>query len=372
MGNGWYPQEAGGLERMYYHLHRELPAHGVKTTGIVVGRPIPDCPTVHTPATVTAPLGSRLRGVRQAVGDHLSDRATDAVASHFALYAFPVLDLLQQRPFITHFHGPWAAESAANNAPRQAVEQAKFLIERAVYQRADRCIVLSEAFKRVLVSHYEVSPDRVRRVSGGVDVDTFAVNVTAKEARARLDWPTDRPLVLAVRRLVPRMGLEQLVDAIATVRQDVPDVLVLIAGKGPLHDELQNRIDALKLQDHVRLLGFVPEADLPYAYRAATVTVVPTVRLEGFGLITLESMAAGTPPLVTPTGGLPEAVSSLAPELVLEGATAPAIAEGLAEALQGQRPLPSAAACEAHVRAHHDWPVIARRVANVYREVLPV
>jgi glycosyltransferase involved in cell wall biosynthesis len=273
---------------------------------------------------------------------------------------------------ITHFHGPWAAESAANDAPRAAVEQMKACIECTVYRRADRCIVLSEAFGQVLVAQYGVPAERVRCVPGGVDVDTFAVNGTAKEARARLDWPTDRPLVLAVRRLVPRMGLEQLIDAIATVRQDVPDVLVLIAGKGPLRDQLQNRIDALKLQDHVHLLGFVLEADLPYAYRAATVTVVPTVRLEGFGLITLESMAAGTPPLVTPIGGLPEAVAPLAPELVLEGATAQAIAEGLAEALQGQRPLPSAAACEAHVRAHHDWPVIARRVAHVYREVLPV
>lgn len=372
IGNGWYPQEAGGLERMYYHLHRELPAHGVETTGIVVGRPIPDLPTVHTPATVTAPLGSRLRGMRQAVNDHLSDVTTDAVASHFALYAFPVLDLLQQRPFITHFHGPWAAESAANNAPRQAVEQVKFLIERAVYQRADRCIVLSEAFGQVLMAQYGVAPERVRCVPGGVDVDVFAVDGTPADARQRLTWPQDRPLVLAVRRLVPRMGLEQLIDAIATVRKAVPDVLALIAGKGPLREQLQERIATRGLQHHVRLLGFVPEADLPYAYRAATVTIVPTVSLEGFGLITLESMAAGTPPLVTPVGGLPEAVSALSSELVLEGASAQAIADGLAAALQGRRPLPSPAACVAHVRAHHDWPVIARRVAKVYREVVPV
>jgi len=356
---------------MYYHLHQELPGQGVETMGVVLGRPITDNPSVLAPAPESDPLVARLRLVREAVARRLSDGATDAVVSHFALYAFPVLDLLQGRPFITHFHGPWAAESAANNAPRQAVEQMKFLIERAVYQRADRCIVLSEAFKRVLVSQYEVAPERVRRVPGGVDVDTFAVNGTTEEARARLGWPTDRPLVLAVRRLVPRMGLEQLIDAIATVRHQVPDVLALIAGKGPLQDTLQERIATLGLQHHVRLVGFVPEADLPHAYRAATVTVVPTVRLEGFGLITLESMAGGTPPLVTPIGGLPEAVSPLAPELVLEGATAQAIAEGLTEALQGQRPLPSAAACEAHVRAQHDWPVIARRVANVYREVLP-
>jgi len=150
----------------------------------------------------------------------------------------------------------------------------------------------------------------------------------------------------------------------------VPEVLLLIAGRGPLADALQAQIDALGLAQHVRLLGFVPDEQLPLAYRAADLTIVPTVALEGFGLITLESLAAGTPVLVTPIGGLPEAVRGLSASLVLEAATKEALAAGLIEALTGQRPLPTAEACQAYVRAHYDWPVIARRVKAVYEEAL--
>ncbi|WP_176324621.1 glycosyltransferase family 4 protein, partial [Burkholderia vietnamiensis] len=141
-------------------------------------------------------------------------------------------------------------------------------------------------------------------VPGCVDTAQFDLPITQAEARRKLQLPQGRPIVLAVRRLVRRMGLEDLIDA---------------AGLG----------------EHVKLLGFVPDEHLAALYRAATVSVVPTVALEGFGLITVESLASGTPVLVTPVGGLPEAVSGLSEELVLGGTGTAAIAQGLDGALSG-------------------------------------
>jgi glycogen(starch) synthase len=69
--------------------------------------------------------------------------------------------------------------------------------------------------------------------------------------------------------------------------------------------------------------------------------VVPTATLEGFVLVTIESLAAGTPVLVTPVAGLPE-VSDLTPELVLPGTSPSALADGLLAVLNGSLPLPSA------------------------------
>src|SRR6185437_17166875 len=122
------------------------------------------------------------------------------------------------------------------------------------------------------------------------------------------------------------------------------------------------------LTDNVRLLGFLPDAQLPAAYRAADVTVVPTVSLEGFGLIVVESLAAGTPCLVTPVGGLPEAVSGLSRALVLRSTGAEAIADGLGDALTGKMALPAARECAEFARRNFDWPVIAERVRLVYEE----
>jgi len=176
--------------------------------------------------------------------------------------------------------------------------------------------------------------------------------------------------VLAVRRLVRRMGLEDLITAMLTVRERVPEILLLIAGKGPLAEALSARVQALGLKNSVRLLGFVSDEELPLAYRAADLTVVPTVALEGFGLIAVESLAAGTPVLVTPVGGLPEVVRDLSPGLVLSATGAGPLSEGLAQALTGGLTLPSAGACQAYARARYDWSVIAARVRGVYAEIL--
>jgi glycosyltransferase involved in cell wall biosynthesis len=124
------------------------------------------------------------------------------------------------------------------------------------------------------------------------------------------------------------------------------------------------------MDEHVRLLGYVPDEQLPRMYRAADLSIVPTVALEGFGLIAAESLAAGTPVLVTPIGGLPEVVQGLAADLVLPAATEGAIAAGLASALTGRTRLPSEAACSEFARTHYGWPMIAGRIRQTYQEAL--
>ena len=370
LGNGWFPEAPGGLERVYHALWEYLPQVGVGTRGLVVGSgQVADSSegTVRAFASPEAPLWKRWWQGRRAMLQELEGSSPGLVASHFALYALPLLDAVRERPFVVHFHGPWAWEGRAEG---NALTPIKAFLERQVYRRADRCIVLSEAFRDLLCQRYDIPGHRVRIVPGGVRSNRFDTHCTSREARERLGWPTDRHVVLAVRRLAKRMGLEHLIEAMDAVRHRVPDALLLIAGKGPLKEALAERVADRGLEEHVRLLGFVPDDDLPLAYRAADLSVVPTVALEGFGLITLESLAAGTPVLVTPVGGLPETVRDLEPALVLEDATAPTLARGIVEALHGQRPLPDAEACRCYVRDHFDWPVIARQVRDVYEEVL--
>jgi glycogen synthase len=372
LGMGWFPERPGGLNRVFYNLLCHLPEIGVAVRGCVVGSEgvrEGSADLASAFALPTASLPRRLWAARRAMMRVLREDSPDLVASHFALFTWPILDLIRRYPLVVHFHGPWAAETAAEGAG-EIKKRIGCTIEQAVYRRAARLITLSRAFAEVLHGAYGIPEERIRIVPGGVDARRFAVSHSLQSARAELALPTDRPIILAVRRLARRMGLEELLAAVALIRPSLPEVLLVIAGKGLLADTLRERTVDLGLQANVRLLGFVSDESLPLLYRAATVSVVPTATLEGFGLITIESLAAGTPVLVTPVGGLPEVVSDLAPELVLRGTSPPELAEGLLAALQGRLRLPSGQDCQSYVRARFDWPVVAARVRDVYLEAL--
>jgi glycosyltransferase involved in cell wall biosynthesis len=166
------------------------------------------------------------------------------------------------------------------------------------------------------------------------------------------------------------MGLETLIDAAKLLVDQCPDALVLLGGTGPIADDLQTRIVELGLAENVRRLGRIADADLPLAYRAADMTVVPSQSLEGFGLITLESLASGTPVYVTPIGGLPEIVEPFAPQCIFADTSAEEIAKVLMEVIRGERPIPSDEACRSFASQNFSWPLIVERVRAVYDEAL--
>jgi glycosyltransferase involved in cell wall biosynthesis len=360
---------------MFAGLAQHLPNAGVRVRGWATGSdpstgdtyPSDKSTPVRLFAPSSAPLHRRLWAVRHTLQAEQAFVGADLIASHFALYTAPILDLIDDTPLVVHFHGPWASESALEGASNLNVRLKQWL-ERMVYHRGDRFIVLSEAFRNVLVTRYEVNPELVHVVPGGVDVDRYVPTGPRARARSLFGLCPHRPLVVTVRRLVKRVGLESLIEAIDQLRRSEPDILVLVAGRGPLADTLTTRIQERNLTRHVRLLGFVPDRDLPALYRAADVSIVPSTAWEGFGLVAAESLAAGTPALVTPVGGLPEVVSPLSKALILDDKTPDALARGLKEAFRGTRSLPSSEACYRYARRHFDWPVIAARTQQVYAE----
>ena len=370
IGISWATEGAGGSGRIFADLTGHLGQFGVETFGAVAE---PASASERTQGRIQsfAPTGAgmlpRLRGARRTIKRMLVERSPDLIASHFALYTAPILDELAKRPFVMHFHGPWAAESLQEGAHPLAATS-KRLLERAVYRRADRVIVLSQAFADVAVKDYGVDTTTIRIIPGAVDLQRFAPVVSRDEARRTLNWPEDRFILVAVRRLVSRMGLDQLLEAMVPVCAAYPKTLLYVVGKGRLRQELEQRAAALKLGAHVVFLGFVPDKDLPMIYRAADLNVVPTLALEGFGLVAVEALAAATPSMVTPVGGLPETVAGLSQELVFASATSASLAEGLLRVCSGEIRLPTAEQCRGFAEEHFSVERMASAVAGVYRE----
>ncbi len=373
-GMEWFPDcRDGGLDRYYYEKIKAFAYSGVSGTALVSS-----CDVTSIKAVCVQPMARkgdsvflRWRGARRLARNAL-EGSIDAINTHFALYAFPWIDLIPKDvPMVVNFQGPWADEIRAESQSlkRRMVASIAQRIERCVYRRADRVITLSVAFRDLVHQRYGVPLESIRVVPGALHLDEYLDAPSREESRNKMGWPCERPILLSVRRLARRMGLDLLIEAMVDIRQEFPSVLLLIGGKGPQREELLRMISERNLEENVRLLGFVSESDLPLAYAAADFSVVPTLALEGFGLITAESLASGTPVFGTPVGATPEILTPLDRNLVFASASVAAMADRIKSALRKDFPLPGRDACRAHA-LQYGWPAVVPKLLEIYREAI--
>ena len=207
-------------------------------------------------------------------------------------------------------------------------------------------------------------------VPPGVDTDRFRPldGDERRAARARLGLPTEGRLIVSVSRLVPRKGMDVLIDAARLLAPSHPDLCVAIGGSGRSHDRLAKRIAATGAP--VRLLGRVDHDELPALYGCGDVFAMLCrnrwwgLEQEGFGIVFLEAAAAGVPQVAGDSGGAAEAVVDGATGYVVRRPDdAAAVAERLA-ALLDDEPARARMAEAGRRRAVEDlsYDVLARRL----------
>ena len=135
--------------------------------------------------------------------------------------------------------------------------------------------------------------------------------------------------MLSLGRLIPYKGYATLIDAAARLDEDYQ---VLIGGMGPLQGKLQEQIDTLGISERVKLLGYVPDEDLPALYGASDVFVLSSVmKTEAFGILQIEAMSCGKPVVAT---RIPESGVAWVNEDGVSGLNVePGDAEALADAI---------------------------------------
>jgi glycosyltransferase involved in cell wall biosynthesis len=164
--------------------------------------------------------------------------------------------------------------------------------------------------------------------------ERLATPPTADEvARVRDRFLLRSPFVLYAGNIKPHKNLERLIEAYALMRKrGVEDVKLLIIGDEiSKYPNLRRTVHRHQLHQHVRFLGFVPDATLAVLYRLAKVFVFPSL-YEGFGLPPLEAMAAGVPVVTSNVSSLPEVVGDAA--LLIDPLDAAAIADAMARVLR--------------------------------------
>jgi glycosyltransferase involved in cell wall biosynthesis len=168
---------------------------------------------------------------------------------------------------------------------------------------ADRVVTSAEAAAREIVETLHYPRERIDVVPLGGGLARVQPAPEA-EVRARYDLG-DAPIVLSVSARRPHKNLPRLLEALAGLRADPQPLLVLPGYATEFEPALEARIGELGVASRVRVLGWIPDADLEGLYAAATCFVFPSLA-EGFGLPVLEAMERGVPVACSRASSLPE------------------------------------------------------------------
>ena len=282
---------------------------------------------------------------RELVRQLATNHRVVALSGHSPLQALGAASALKhQRPYINYtVHSPFDDElmSNATGAGRRAGLRLAALAARWIDRRnsktADRVQTDSNyTMKSMIAKHGTCVKNKGIVAPGWVDATRFRPASDRNAVRQSLgtDWAGDNPVLFTLRRLENRMGLDTLVDACKLVAQRGLAFRMLIGGTGSLKDQLQQRIDSHGLQDHVRLLGKLPESQIVDCYAAADCFVLPTRALECFGLIVLEAFACNTPVIASSAAAIPELAEQQGSEWMFEPGNEQQLAERICDFLQ--------------------------------------
>lgn len=237
----------------------------------------------------------------------------DVVFSHYWLSGWVAQKLKEAwgTPFVQMFHTLGHMKnripSASGHAPQQRIR-----VETQVVDWADVLIANTPAERAQLMWLYHADRRKIVVCPPGVNTKRF-YPMPQGAARAALSLPPEQDLLLFVGRIEPLKAVDSIVEAVAIVREQQPDLVqnlnVTIIGGNPKDKTdrdmmaLQQLVAELDLQTVIRFIGAKDQQALARWYAAATTVIMPS-EYESFGMVALEAMASGTPVIASEVGGL--------------------------------------------------------------------
>ncbi len=372
----------GGHEVVVLSLHTLDAPDDTVTEGVRVVRANIDLPWIPDDNLVGR-MASANHQITQLIGA-LGDWRPDLVHAHdwMVAWAADTIARLWAVPLVATIH---ATERGRNGGHvPDGMPAAINAVEWWLTYQADQVICCSKFMVREVISGFELPVEKVHLVPNGVDLRIWEpplseAPTTADSGPGRGDSdspssppPEREPFVVAWGRVQYEKGFQVLARAVGALRTRVPGIHCVIAGRGSYLAELQTQIDVEGLSDVVQLAGFVPDAELRAMLHRAGCGVIPSL-YEPFGIVALESMAAGAPTIVARTGGLAEIVDGSGAGLLFEPGNHHELADRIEQVLTEPGLVATLKATAATMLSgFYTWDAIAGTTLDVYREAAGV
>ena len=392
----WYPQHASDTQATYVHdINRHLVRRGHSVTVVTPGDPslsredtfdgvkIVRFP-LNLPADLTygrvaqsrvswlgrfarvAVMANYLEAQHRAIMAEAREGRVDVIHAHWAIPTGPAAVMAARKlgiPSIITMHG---GDVYVN--PEQGYDfPTRWYVRPALrwtLRHAGALTAITEDCRQHAL-RAGAPDDHIRLVFNGTDLRRFS----PAENGNRGDPQFGPHMIFACRQLFPRKGIRFLLEAAAQLKPRFPELKVVLAGDGFERPELAHLAAELGIGADVTFLGWVPNADLPPYYRAAAVSVIPSLE-EGFGIPAAEAMGCEVAVVASDAGGLPEVVEHGVTGLVVPRGDSAALAQAIGSLLADpeRRRAMGQAGRERALRLF-DWDRSAEQFEELYREV---
>ncbi len=239
---------------------------------------------------------------------------------------------------------------------------------RLAARRATRVLVPSHSVRESLSSLLQTPLDRLAVTPEGVSAAFRPLDRDDCRLLAHERYGLPDGYLLSVGTREPGKNREALLQALARLVRGGRDLHLAVVGqRGWRYEGESEALSSLGVEGRVHFTGYVPQADLPALYNAASVFVFPSLH-EGFGLPALEAMACGVPVVTSTVSALPEVVGEAG--LLVDPANADALADAIARVLDDRTLAADLASAGLARAASFTWEACAKATVAVYREVL--
>lgn len=288
-----------------------------------------------------------------------------------ALYLKDMLGL----PFVITFHALGKVRRSFFGEEDSWGDE-RMIFEQKIIESAEMVISLCPQDKEDLLNLYEISPQKIRMLPCGFSPDFW--KITQHKARSLLNFPQDQFILLNVGRMVPRKGVDNVVEAVALLQESNIHVkLVVVGGDEEIADpectpeigRLIQLATARGVQDQILFAGRKNRSELKHFYCAADV-LVTTPWYEPFGITPLEAMVCGIPVIGSRVGGIKYTVQEGETGLLVQPKNPQDLAQAILK-LYRDPELRKKFAEKAPIRASQfGWDHIAASILFLYEEVL--
>jgi glycosyltransferase involved in cell wall biosynthesis len=235
---------------------------------------------------------------------------------------------------------------------------------KSLLNNADKIIITQPNYIRYSL-YLEKYEDKIEVIPNGVDVDKFKPIPVSKTKNTLF-------FLSLLDEFHKYKGLDYLLKAIGIVKNVIPDIKLIVGGKGALLEYYRKMVEDYDLKDNVEFHGFIPDEKIVEYYNRSSIFVLPSIssKQEGFGIVVLEALACETPVISTDIVGVANDVISSKAGIIVPPKDVDKLAEAIINILENENSKKMGVSGRKLVEDKYTWSGIAEKTEKLYNKLI--